>query len=72
MRKNPRRILSPQRLPFRHPGNGQKRKRLVQSRTFSDQVRCYWGAVGLEFRLHPAHGIERKVRRKMRIPHRHM
>ncbi len=22
MRKNPRRILSPQRLPFRHPGNG--------------------------------------------------
>src|SRR5712664_2938799 len=24
MRKNPRRILSPQRLPFRHPGNGQK------------------------------------------------
>jgi hypothetical protein len=21
MRKNPRRILSPQRLPFRHPGN---------------------------------------------------
>ena len=23
MRKNPRRILSPQRLPFRHPGNGR-------------------------------------------------
>ena len=23
MRKNPRRILSPQRLPFRHPGTGQ-------------------------------------------------
>jgi hypothetical protein len=22
MRKNPRRILSPQRLPFRHPGTG--------------------------------------------------
>ncbi len=22
MRKNPRRILSPQRLPFRHPGAG--------------------------------------------------
>jgi hypothetical protein len=22
MRKNPRRILSPQRLPFRHPGEG--------------------------------------------------
>ncbi len=22
MRKNPRRILSPQRLPFRHPGSG--------------------------------------------------
>jgi hypothetical protein len=23
MRKNPRRILSPQRLPFRHPGDWQ-------------------------------------------------
>ena len=23
MRKNPRRILSPQRLPFRHPGTGR-------------------------------------------------
>ena len=23
MRKNPRRILSPQRLPFRHPGSGR-------------------------------------------------
>jgi hypothetical protein len=26
MRKNPRRILSPQRLPFRHPGKGRTRK----------------------------------------------
>jgi hypothetical protein len=26
MRKNPRRILSPQRLPFRHPGHRQIEK----------------------------------------------
>src|SRR5690242_20290621 len=26
MRKNPRRILSPQRLPFRHPGIGRRTK----------------------------------------------
>ena len=26
MRKNPRRILSPQRLPFRHPGRADKKK----------------------------------------------
>jgi hypothetical protein len=26
MRKNPRRILSPQRLPFRHPGSVGSRK----------------------------------------------
>jgi len=26
MRKNPRRILSPQRLPFRHPGTADKKK----------------------------------------------
>ena len=26
MRKNPRRILSPQRLPFRHPGKADKEK----------------------------------------------
>jgi len=26
MRKNPRRILSPQRLPFRHPGPADTRK----------------------------------------------
>jgi hypothetical protein len=26
MRKNPRRILSPQRLPFRHPGRAAKEK----------------------------------------------
>ena len=26
MRKNPRRILSPQRLPFRHPGIGRTTK----------------------------------------------
>jgi hypothetical protein len=26
MRKNPRRILSPQRLPFRHPGIGRRIK----------------------------------------------
>jgi hypothetical protein len=26
MRKNPRRILSPQRLPFRHPGRAATRK----------------------------------------------
>lgn len=26
MRKNPRRILSPQRLPFRHPGTGSMEK----------------------------------------------
>ena len=25
MRKNPRRILSPQRLPFRHPGDWQNK-----------------------------------------------
>ncbi len=36
MRKNPRRILSPQRLPFRHPGSGNTKvsesKELVQHR----------------------------------------
>src|SRR5713226_9635027 len=28
MRKNPRRILSPQRLPFRHPGSGTSNQRI--------------------------------------------
>jgi hypothetical protein len=36
MRKNPRRILSPQRLPFRHPGAGHykfsEEKHLLQHR----------------------------------------
>ena len=36
MRKNPRRILSPQRLPFRHPGDWQNKsnehKDLLQHR----------------------------------------
>jgi hypothetical protein len=32
MRKNPRRILSPQRLPFRHPGIVQKSQHLAQRR----------------------------------------
>ena len=34
MRKNPRRILSPQRLPFRHPGNGQKLTHCTGLRAF--------------------------------------
>jgi hypothetical protein len=39
MRKNPRRILSPQRLPFRHPGNWHfklnESKDLVQHHSLS-------------------------------------
>src|SRR5207249_6775695 len=33
MRKNPRRILSPQRLPFRHPGMGSRTKLTCRPRT---------------------------------------
>jgi hypothetical protein len=32
MRKNPRRILSPQRLPFRHPGAGSTN--LIKTNTY--------------------------------------
>ena len=38
MRKNPRRILSPQRLPFRHPGAGSykssEHRRFLQHRAW--------------------------------------
>ena len=32
MRKNPRRILSPQRLPFRHPGRADKKSSMGRRR----------------------------------------
>ena len=72
MRKNPRRILSPQRLPFRHPGIVQKTKRLVNHLARTIRPWCYWGAIRLEFEFHPPHSVEREVRCKMRIPHGHV
>jgi hypothetical protein len=60
MRKNPRRILSPQRLPFRHPGIRQKNNYLVHSCTLAGWLRCYWGA-SLALSLHPPHRVESKV-----------
>ena len=43
MRKNPRRILSPQRLPFRHPGDWQYKvsefRYFLQHRHWTD-LRC--------------------------------
>ena len=38
MRKNPRRILSPQRLPFRHPGNGISN--LANTTTYCNSIAC--------------------------------
>jgi hypothetical protein len=66
MRKNPRRILSPQRLPFRHPGNGQKIKLLFHSHRLANRPRCCCGAIGsLELRFHPRDRVLREVRREM-------
>jgi hypothetical protein len=46
MRKNPRRILSPQRLPFRHPGDWQyksnEHKDLLQYATSSTDCAGAW------------------------------
>jgi hypothetical protein len=39
MRKNPRRILSPQRLPFRHPGSGRYKS---NGREDSPQLNCVY------------------------------
>ncbi len=39
MRKNPRRILSPQRLPFRHPGAGNTT--LTNSTTYCNATSCF-------------------------------
>jgi hypothetical protein len=72
MRKNPRRILSPQRLPFRHPGNLQKTNRLVNlsrsSQAAPVPLECYLP----EIYFHPPHSIEGEVGRKVRIPHGHV
>jgi hypothetical protein len=38
MRKNPRRILSPQRLPFRHPGKGTTN--LTNEETYCNTIVC--------------------------------
>ena len=38
MRKNPRRILSPQRLPFRHPGIGRNNK--INMYDGDAQIKC--------------------------------
>src|SRR6266571_4006619 len=46
MRKNPRRILSPQRLPFRHPGKADKKSSMCgDSAQFKSQGRR-WEQVG--------------------------
>jgi hypothetical protein len=41
MRKNPRRILSPQRLPFRHPGAGTTN--LAKTSTYCNTAVCIAG-----------------------------
>jgi hypothetical protein len=41
MRKNPRRILSPQRLPFRHPGAGTTN--LTNEETYCNTAVCIAG-----------------------------
>ena len=46
MRKNPRRILSPQRLPFRHPGNRQYLTHCTGLEAFSSVSELLQSCVG--------------------------
>ena len=43
MRKNPRRILSPQRLPFRHPGSGHSNLANTQGQRNTSEQRVHQG-----------------------------
>ena len=80
MRKNPRRILSPQRLPFRHPGIGRYKlnesKGLVQHHLFALRLRKVPGVgSGVDWTLckgaQSLYRGQRVLRRQVSAPHSH-
>jgi hypothetical protein len=78
MRKNPRRILSPQRLPFRHPGDrhnkSNEQEQLLQHCDLLRRPLKHLGVGGgINWALHrsvqPHHGRHHMLRSEVKISH---